>query len=84
MSKCRIKINLDVANFLPNKSATQIWVVTHHPYEFWARSLDVMSGRRGGEARENESFSLGRSQSWRREMSPFLFLKRKATSFGEF
>ena len=31
MSKCRKKINLDVANFQPNKSTTQIWV-THHQY----------------------------------------------------
>ena len=38
-SKCRIKINLDVTNFQPNKSTTQIWVVRggggvmmcHHP-----------------------------------------------------
>ena len=31
MSKCRKKINLDVANFQLNKSTTQIWV-THHQY----------------------------------------------------
>ena len=29
ISKCRIKINLDVTNFQANKSTAQIWVVTH-------------------------------------------------------
>ena len=29
MSKCRKKINLDVANFQPDKSTTQIWVTRH-------------------------------------------------------
>ena len=33
-SKCRIKLNLDATNFQPNKSTTQIWVLTHHHYEF--------------------------------------------------
>ena len=51
MSKCRKKINLDVANFQPNKSTTQLWV-THHQYGisgllFWTGHVGG-GGRRGG------------------------------------
>ena len=73
MSKCRKKINLDVANFQPNKSTTQLWV-THHQYGisgllFWTGHV---GGGGGGEGK----------QLWRREMSASLFLRLLVLRFA--
>ena len=69
MSKCRKKINLDVANFQLNKSTTQIWV-THHQYGISGLVLWTGHVGQGGE------------QLWRREMSAFLFLRLLVLRFA--
>ena len=69
MSKCRKKINLDVANFKPNKSTTQIWV-THHQYGI--SGLVLWTCHVGG----------GGKQLWRREMSASLFLRLPVLRFA--
>ena len=73
ISKCRIKINLDVTNFQANKSTAQIWVVTH------IISMDSLGSFLGchvkwGGGGGKGVGGRGGSQLWRREMSPFLFL----------
>ena len=60
MSKCRKKINLDVANFQLNKSTTQIWV-THHQYGISGLVLwtgHVGQGRETIVASGNEGFFI--------------------------
>ena len=63
-------MNLDVADFQPNKSTTQIWVVTHHHYEFLGSFLGChVEGR-------------GRSLLGRQEMLAFFFLRLPVLKFA--
>ena len=66
MSKCRKKINLDVANFQLNKSTTQIWV-THHQYGISGLVLwtgDVGQGRETIVASGNVGFFIFQGTSF--------------------
>ena len=66
MSKCRKKINLDVANFQRNKSTTQIWV-THHQYGISGLVLWTGHVGQGGEtvvASGNVGFFISQATSF--------------------
>ena len=66
MSKCRRKINLDVANFQLNKSTTQIWV-THHQYGISGLVLWTGHVGQGGEtvvASGNVGFFISQATSF--------------------
>ena len=66
MSKCRKKINLDVANFQPNKRTTQIWM-THHQYGISGLVLwtcHVGQGRETVVASANVGFFISQATSF--------------------